>query len=353
MITTVVSTMKPKRHLIADISERTGVLEALLRARQYAFNPWLTVLTYHRVHYPERDFLFDEDVVDTTPEEFAAQLRFYKRYFSLIGLDDLREYLFKGRALPRNALMLTFDDGYLDNVTNALPLLLEHRVRALFFIATEFVTSRRLFWWDRINYVMKQSTQGTVRVTYPRTMTFDRGRDCAQAIELALTLVKTEYALDVDRFLDELTVASGITWNRNIERSLVDALIMRWDQVRELRRSGMDVQSHTHTHRVLQTLPNEPLRADLVTAKQILETELREPIVALSYPVGKPVCALPHIVEALETSGYELGFTNATGSSRRSRTLNRFDIARISMARNIPPSFFRGMMAFPPLAYRA
>ena len=69
-------------------------------------------------------------------------------------------------------------------------------------------------------------------------------------------MVKTTRLLDLDRFLDDLATRADAPWDAATERRLADRLIMTWDDVRTLRKSGMDVGSHTRTHRVLQT-PNQ------------------------------------------------------------------------------------------------
>ena len=92
-------------------------------------------------------------------------------------------------------------------------------------------------------------------------------------------------------------------WNEGIDRELAESVLMTWDHVRELRRAGMDVQSHTRTHRVLQTLDAAQLRYELRGSKDDLESELNEPISSISFPVGHRLKERADVREALVEAG--------------------------------------------------
>src|SRR5262245_54938805 len=138
-----------KREL-AQVLDATGVLEAILRARSRGGTPWLTVLTYHRIHDNPDGQPFDKGVIDATPGEFARQMAMVRRYFTPIGIRELVDFM-GGGTLPTNPLIVTFDDGYRECHEQALPILISHSVKAAFFIATSYVSKRRVFWWDRIS----------------------------------------------------------------------------------------------------------------------------------------------------------------------------------------------------------
>ena len=79
----------------------------------------------------------------------------------------------------------------------------------------------------------------------------------------------------------------------------------------------MDVQSHTRTHRVLQTLGRRGARERAARARgAMLEDVLGEPVSAISYPVGRPLRADAAHAAAVRDAGYELGFSNGTGVNR-------------------------------------
>src|SRR5216110_1527820 len=143
--------MAAKRVQLAQALDRMGVWGLVLEARARALLPrkMLTVLTFHRVAPPDAPG-FDPDVSDTTPEVFDRQVGMVKRYFTLVDTAALDAHRI-GAPLPPNPALITFDDGYRDNHDQALPILLRHGARAVFFVATRYVDERRLYWWERIH----------------------------------------------------------------------------------------------------------------------------------------------------------------------------------------------------------
>src|SRR5262249_6155724 len=131
--------------------------------------PWrsLTVVTYHRINRPASVAGFDPDLVDATPEAFETHMRFFKAHFSCVTIDAVVQAVEGGAALPPNPLLVTFDDGYLDNYEHALPVLQRTGMRAVFFVSTDFMRRRKLFWWDRIWMTIRRAAVDRIALTYP------------------------------------------------------------------------------------------------------------------------------------------------------------------------------------------
>jgi peptidoglycan/xylan/chitin deacetylase (PgdA/CDA1 family) len=330
---------------VAQFLDASGALEAVLRARAWSKTPCLTVLTYHRIHPNPAAQKFDDGVIDATPAEFEEQIATLKRSFSIIGVEEILGFM-KGRPLPRNPALITFDDGYRECHDVALPVLQKQGVKAVFFVSTSYITERRLFWWDRISYIVKNTQRDLVELNYPYRQICDL-RPSARPLQQLLRFVKSEYALDVEQFLEELAAAAGVPWDRELERSYADDVVMTWDQVRALRRAGMEIHSHTRTHRVLQNVPVRDLAWELAGARRDVEDQLNEPIRAISYPVGRSIATAPMIRDAVRGAGYEVGFSNGSGSSWLWNGFDPLDMRRISVEVGLPMHYFRALVAIP------
>ncbi len=337
----------PVRPRLAELLDRIGIYDALLRARPRLAGAWLTVVNYHRVQAPAAAAAFDEGVLDATPESLDRQLRVLRRYFTIIGLSDLLGYV-KGGSLPPNPALITFDDGYRDGHDCALPVLLSHGVRAAFFIATDYVDRRRVFWWDQIGWLVKHARRARFGLEYPAPIEIDLCEGTAWAARVLQQIVKKHYALDLERFLRDLVAATDAPWDRAVEARFAEELIMTWDQVRALRQAGMDVGSHTRTHRVLQTLPLDSLEAELRGSRADLEREIGEPVVALAYPVGKPIAGIDEVRSAVEAAGYRLGLTYGTGIQRLG-SFDPLDVSRLAVEAHFTDAQFRALLAIPSL----
>ena len=243
------------------------------------------------------------------------------------------------------------DDGYRDDHDVALLLLRRHGVPAVFFIATHYVSERRLFWWDRIAYAVKHSPRERLAITYPTSMIFtlQAPSDRAHATRVLLRLVKSWHGLDLERFLTELAAAAGVSRDEDVERRHANEMLMTWDHVRALRAAGMDVQSHTRSHRVLDTLPPEQLEDELVGSRRELERELGEAVEAISYPVGHTLREHPALRRAVASAGYRFGFTNDTGTQPLARDVDPLDLRRVGRERGMSTALFRATLALPRL----
>ncbi len=114
---------------------RSGVYRRLFRGRAMIF-------LFHRV-----DDSLAGNPLTCTRSEFAAYCDFFRRYFEVISLDDLLARLAAGTDVSRCAV-ITFDDGYLDNSRVAAVELARRQLPACFFIATNFIDSEVVPWWD-------------------------------------------------------------------------------------------------------------------------------------------------------------------------------------------------------------
>jgi peptidoglycan/xylan/chitin deacetylase (PgdA/CDA1 family) len=338
-----------RREHVAHLLERSGALAAILKIRARASIPWLTILTYHRFPSKGRVEPFDDGVIDVTPEEFERHVVSVKRYFHIVGVAELSAYA-EGRSLPKNPVAIAFDDGYLDSYDIALPILKKHDCKAMFFVATSLATERRVHWWDRIAYVMKTSPRRELRLEYPRAVCLDLTGPRNSAIRAVLRLVKFHPSLHWPTFLSELSRAAGVPWSPELDRKLADRLLMTWDHIRALQKAGMDVQSHTRTHRVLQTLPDVELRDELEGSRDDLRRELGAPARAVAYPAGYPVDRVSPVRAALEEAGYEIGLTNGTGPTPLRGEIDRFDIRRQTVERGFSDALLLTILALPRLA---
>ena len=317
-----------------------------MQLRRFAPVPTVSILTYHHIADQDPGYPYDPDVADATPAQFRRQLETLARYSTPIGIDELIRAL-DGAPLPKNPIMITFDDGYRSCHDTALPILRSVGVRATFFISTGYITDRRLYWWEQIALVLSQASVRTATLTYPTTLEIDV-RDPKLRPRLT-AIIKDTPQLDLARFLDELAKAVRVDWTLETERDYADGLVMTWDQIRALARAGMDVESHTRRHRVLQTLAPEQLEDELLGSRLELEAQLGRPVRALAYPVGRKIPD-PHIRKAIADAGYRIGLTNASGVNRLG-SVDPYDVHRLSTDREMSDAMYFTQIALPGLAY--
>ena len=113
----------------------------------------LTIVMYHYVRdlatsrYPE--------IKGLTLEQFQGQLGYLMKHYSMVSVDDFLAALEPdGPRLPRNAAILTFDDGYIDHYTNVYPMLKERGIQGLFFPLGKVIKEHRVLDVNKIHFVL-------------------------------------------------------------------------------------------------------------------------------------------------------------------------------------------------------
>ncbi len=124
------------KSLLGFLTFRLGLHRAMLRKRAI-------VVLFHRV-----DDRCASDAISCSVEKFDRFCSFFRRYFVVVPLSQLVDKLRRGEDIGRH-LAITFDDGYLDNHDIAAPRLKQQQLPACFFIATDFIGSNKVPWWDR------------------------------------------------------------------------------------------------------------------------------------------------------------------------------------------------------------
>ena len=311
--------MKGKRQLLAEACARSGLtrlLESVLRRDA------LLVINYHRIGNAE-DTPYDSGTFGPTAERFDWELGYVKSRFNCISLEEALAMM-SGEAPVRSSLLITFDDGNIDNYQTAFPILRSHGLEATFFLPTAFIGTQRLPWWDTIAYIVKHSRNDSFKISYPQPAEFrlDRNRPSATAFNLFAFCTEhstTNYA----PLIDELeTVCDCARPNGSSERCFLN-----WEEVREMQAAGMNFGSHTHNHEILSGLPAERQYFELAESRAILERELGRTVDILAYPVGLPYTFNPDTRQALERAEYRAAFS-FYGGVNRPGSLNPFDILR-------------------------
>ncbi len=195
--------MQPLKNVLGRLMFASG-LDAILLGRAGV------VVAFHRVHE-------DRDVYGLSIDRrsFQAYCEFFQRHFKVIPLGEFVAKLERGEPLNRH-LAITFDDGYRDNIDNAVPVLERLGLPATFFVVSQWIGSDIVPWWG---------THGT-----PQWMT--------------------------------------------------------WDQVRELRRRGFEIGSHTRTHLDLGSITGPVALKEILGGRLELEERLEERVDLFAYPYG-------------------------------------------------------------------
>lgn len=295
----------------------TWLLEKLPRP------PVLMILNYHRIGDPDATE-YDSGTFSCTAAEFDWQIGYLKRHYRMTTLDEVLGLLAGDGRLTEPRVLITFDDGYIDNYQDAFPVLRRRGVQGVFFLPTAFTGTSRIPWWDAIAYIVKRSRKARFRLQYPQPEEFDLAADRAgRCIMRVLRLYKQPAMRDHGRFVEELERAcessrpSGDT----------ERCFLNWNEAREMQQGGMAFGSHTHNHEILSKLPARKQFEELSFSREILQRELKRDVDTLAYPVGAPDTFSSETVEALRQAKYRAAFS-FYGGFNKAGLIEPFDIRR-------------------------
>ncbi|MBU6247641.1 MAG: polysaccharide deacetylase family protein, partial [Xanthomonadaceae bacterium] len=252
---------------------RTGLLGPLRQVRAWHTRD-LRILAYHRVlTVPDPDrFEFDLEVISASAERFREQMQLLRRKFHPLSLGEVVRRIEAGQPMPRNAVAVTFDDGYDDNYRIAFPILRELGVPATFFVSTGHVDDGLPFAYDWLAHMVLHAPESRLQLPEVKL-------DVRVPTRPGLRRKLVENLLDRLKSLDDAAQAALIAglekaWNMPRDRAVADCRPMGWAQLREMHQSGFEIGSHGVTHRMLAKLPQDELEWELCESKRVLEREL-------------------------------------------------------------------------------
>lgn len=236
----------------------------------------LSIFIFHRV-LPAPDPLLPDEI---DAERFERVVRFLRRSFNVLPLADAARRLRAGR-LPAAAACITFDDGYVDNLTVAAPVLKRHGVNATFFIATGYSGGGRM-WNDTVIEAVRAAPAGELdwqaEGAGHHVLTDTASRVAAYRDALG----RLKYLEPAERLARTQTLAARHGLG---ERS---DLMMSPAQLRELRALGMDIGGHTVSHPILARTPDREAYAEIAIGREQLTAWLGEAPAMFAYPNGVP-----------------------------------------------------------------
>jgi peptidoglycan/xylan/chitin deacetylase (PgdA/CDA1 family) len=302
------------------------------------------ILLYHRVAKLDSD----PWALAVNPRRFAEHLEVLRQHARPMQLRELSQGLRDGNLSDRS-VVITFDDGYADNLHNAKPLLERHDIPATVFVASGYVGRKREFWWDELDRLLLR----------PGTL--------PERVQLSVngTLYRWELSEAAHYTEEDFRRHRGWrAWNKNptprhhLYASLCKLLrpiseeerrqklreVRRWTVEVPARRSNhrplsleeverlhqgrlVEVGAHTITHPILSALPSGSQAHEIRKNKARLEKILDRSVSSFAYPYGKPYDYTAQTVDIVRQAGFTCACASFEGLVRRSS--DRFQLPRV------------------------
>jgi len=269
-----------------------------------------TILFYHGV---------EEDITDSRVQSlhlpmraFEEQISFLRKNFEIVSIDYLHDCLATGNGLKSSQIVLTFDDGYRNNLTVAAPYLQSLGVPFSVFVSTKHISDQMRF----PTYVMRVAilhTRNTFITILGKEIDVSSDRAKNSAILRVSRLLKTTPLEDITTIYEELlTALSKSEWTDLDGRFLSDEP-MTWDEVRSLSKLGATIGSHCHDHFLLHGNQSLSEVADqLRKSKELIDENIGD-CKYIAYPNGTKNDITSKSATMVHELGFSIGLTTING----------------------------------------
>lgn len=238
----------------------------------------ILVLLYHRVcELPQ-----DPHALAVSPQNFRDHMEWLRARFPIVTFDQ------DWSSLKEPGVCITFDDGYADNVTNALPILEELGLHATFFITTGMIDSDREFWWDELEQLLASGAEtppqlslqhGSTRLVLDTATPTDRQHSYRVLHTLLRPLIHSEqqHLLENIRHWAGHTAGTARASHRTLSRTQLHRLAMS---------PSAAIGAHCLEHNVLARLAPADQRTQIQASQARLSNLTAQPVTTFAYPYG-------------------------------------------------------------------
>lgn len=267
-----------------------------------------------------------------------SYLKILSKYYRFISLQGAVEMLSSKKPVQPYSIVITFDDGYRNQLTHAWPILRRYKVPATIYLSTGHVENRKPFWFDRLDYAIqlvpldgREFNVGNKSIYISSTNRDSLRRSYKQLrdAEKALKRNDIEMLKEVEEIALEFEGESGKRLMDIFEDDNWSALLT-WDQAKNAAIEGICFGSHTVDHIRLPMVDNDMARDQLKRSKEMIEVNTGMPCNHLCYPNGNNST---YIIDIARECGYMSAVTGIEGTNSVGADL--MDLKRIGVPLNV------------------
>ena len=282
---------------------------------------------------------------------FEKQLQFFKKNFTVVTMEEVIRAVNEKNELPENALLLTFDDGYIDNFTVALPLLRKYGMQGSFFIPGKTFSENVLLDVNKVHFVLASAdnpkelvsdiyalldevrynpeynnlpSNAELYAQYGIANRFD-GADvvfCKRILQTAIP----------EKLRNEMSSKLFAKYVGLSESNFARELYMNPDQIQCMKDNGMFIGLHGYDHYWLGNLEPEQMKRDVDKALEVMAPFIDKDAWVMNYPYGS---YNQSVIDYIKSRGCVLGLTTQVATADLKKE-NRFTLQRLD-CNDFPP----------------
>jgi peptidoglycan/xylan/chitin deacetylase (PgdA/CDA1 family) len=302
------------RLALAYLLYYTGILHLyqMIRLRKKA-----VVLMYHRVlSDSDRNKSFSHDGIIVDRDTFERHIRFLKKAFHVMALDEFNHRIQNNISFDNYSCLITFDDGWKDNYTDAYPVLRKYDLPATIFLPVDYIGTHDPFWQEKLGQRLYWMHQNRDKVSHDHLKEYHldgishfNDDQVRRHIKAFISQKKKDSITSIRQFIEDLSKVVGDKRPASNGKDQIDAFL-GWDEVKLMATNGVAFGSHGVHHKILTKVTLDEASEEIAKSKNKIEDKLSKSVTAFSYPNGDYDDG---IVNLVSKNGYQLAFTTKKG----------------------------------------
>jgi len=253
-------------------------------------------------------------------DNFKWQIDFLKKHYVLLSQDEFLSCINNGFAFPRNAMLLTFDDGQADLYKFIYPALRAAKVAAIAFLPTKYIGTDDVYWWDYLEWCLLNTKLNSIKI-FNHSISLTNKPVAMRAFE---KIIKKNFAGREGEVVDMIATALGVSIN-GLNRSSIN-----WDEVSEMANNGISFGGHTQNHVKLSETEDGLAKQEISASKAAIEQQIGSQVKLFAYPYGGPSDFLPIHEQLVMEAGYQAAFSTIDGPVNQANRL--YSLKRIGVS---------------------
>jgi len=247
------------------------------------------ILLYHSISETENNFIRGTRIWTST-DKFNKHLKYLAAKYHIISLEDFVEPLIKGKTSERSVI-ITFDDGFVDNYYVAFPQLKQYKAPATIFLTTECIENKKPIWIQELNYLLNtigvEKIWDTLSSLSPQINTDKIIKKRFSKMLLRNSIEEYfRYSLNIKQ---REKIIAAVNQKFNLSRKKIfseNKIFLNWEQIKIMRADGITFGNHGASHSPLSFLSERQQLTEVKHSKRLIRDKLGTDFIPFSYPFG-------------------------------------------------------------------
>jgi peptidoglycan/xylan/chitin deacetylase (PgdA/CDA1 family) len=287
----------------------------------------LTILLYHGVTSKMNNGIINFQGKHINHNEFNLQMEFVKKYCTPISIDEWIDIKTYNKAIPEYPTIISFDDGFKNNITEAAPILNSLSIPCVFYISTGLIDTNKMFWVDKIEQCINYTKSKSITILLDKRKDYELS-SISQKVSALLEIknwCKAVKTSEKDRVINELKLETQVKPNKDLHDNYKT---LSWVDLKEMNNNKLfTIGGHSVNHNILSLINSKDLEFQISSCINKLSSELETKIEHFSYPEGQIHHFNSEVIEVLKKNGIKCCPTAIHGYNDFSEDL--FNLKRV------------------------